>query len=489
MAEYQGTIRTQIDDTEFDGATLELLRQTLEKNKPQLIGQAAAEFLEAKARLDNLVGVIDKHLRELDSHWTAGDDAKTVKDQLRKLRKAASDISTTISDQPVDASNPPKNPHGVAPALIFHAKTLSAARGDVPDDPGSDISYGESALQFGIAGAAIGSFFGGVGAVPGAAIGAAVGLVAGGITRIFSDVPFLNLIGDSKEEQDRKKAAEAIKLLSQDTKLNNEVYPVELRTDIPQFTALSPNLPTTPFNGGKGVNANLPDGLNQPFDPTKGVGLDGLNQDGLRDPNEHQIPGMNIDDPTSNLPGDLDGIGDGIGDGDVGAGIGTGPDGTGGNGVNGPNGQNLNIPGLNDPNGVNGGPNGLKTPDGLNTPTTSLAGLPDPSTLSHPSSNPSTGLPNGTGIGNPYGGSGAGNGGFGTGGPGAGVNAAGLRGGMGNGAGMLPMTSLAGAGRGAGGGDRDEKERTTYLLEDEDYFMSDVSTTIHLINGERKGKA
>ncbi|MEV1168952.1 hypothetical protein [Nonomuraea sp. NPDC049784] len=461
MAEYQAAIRGHIGSIEFEGATLDLLRDTLAKNNPQLIGQAAGEFLEAKVRLDHLVEVVDKHLRELDKHWTGGEDAKTVKTQLRKLRDAAADISTAISDQPVDPKNPPKNPHGVAPALIVHARTLAVAKGDVPDNPGSDIDFGEAAVTGGIAGAAIGSFFGGVGAVPGVVIGAGVGLLVGGITRFISDIPFVNLWGDSKEEKDRKKAAEAIKLLSQDTKLNNEVFPPQLRTDIPQFTTLSPKIPTDPFSGKNGINSNIPDGLNQPYDPTRD--LNDLNQDGLQDPSQHQIPGLDTTgNPVSTFPNGTDGIG--------GTGIGNGQNGTGADG------QGGNIPGLNDPSATNANLN----PNGSNTggPRTSLAGINDPSL-----STPSTSLPT-TGIGSPYGGSGVGGSGFGA-GAGNGVNAASLRG-LGNGS-MFPAVPLSG-GRG-GGEEEKENERTTFLLEDEDLFRSDVTTTNHLINGDSKGKA
>ncbi|MFF4619817.1 hypothetical protein [Nonomuraea jabiensis] len=472
MAEYQAPIRGEIGSLEFEGATLDLLRDTLAKNKPQLIGQAAAEFLEAKVRLDNLVDVIDRHLRELDKHWTAGEDAKIVKKQLRRLREAAADISTTISDQPVDSKNPPKNPHGVAPALIVHARTLSAAKGDVPDNPGSDIDFGEAAVTGGVAGAAIGSFFGGVGAVPGVVIGAGVGVLVGGITRFISDLPFANLWGDSKEEKDRKKAAEAIKLLSQDTKLNNDVFPAQLRTDIPQFMALSPNVPTDPFGGRNGIGGNIPAGLNQAFDPT--AGFDGLNQDGMQDPGRHQIPGIDTtNNPTSTFPDGTVGT--------VGTGIGNGQDGIGGNGQNGAG----NVPGLTDPSSaLNANANANLNPNGSqgsNTgrPTTSLAGIPDPSV-----SGPSTNLPT-TGIGSPYGGSGTGGSGFGA-GAGNGVSAAALRG-LGGGSSMVPAVAPSG-GRG-GGQERQEIERTTYLLEDEDLFRSDVTTTNHLIKGDSKGMA
>ncbi|MEW1839381.1 hypothetical protein AB0392_15635 [Nonomuraea angiospora] len=477
MAEYQAAIRGQIGSLEFEGATLDLLRDTLAKNKPQLIGQAAAEFLEAKVRLDNLVDVIDKHLRELDKHWTAGEDAKTVKKQLRRLREAAADISTTISDQPVDSKNPPKNPHGVAPALIVHARTLSAAKGDVPDNPGSDIDFGEAAVTGGVAGAAIGSFFGGVGAVPGVVIGAGVGVLVGGITRFISDLPFANLWGDSKEEKDRKKAAEAIKLLSQDTKLNNDVFPAELRTDIPQFTALAPNLPTGPFSGKTGIGGNIPAGLNQAYDPT--ADLNGLNQDGLQDPSRHQIPGIDTNNPTSTFP-------DGSTVGTVGTGIGNGQNGNGGNGQNGAG----NVPGLTGPSNapnantnVNPNLNGSQSPNAGN-PTTTLAGMPDPSL-----SGPSTSLPT-TGIGSPHsgyttGGSSFGGGGGSASGAGNSVSAAALRG-LG---GSSPMVSAVPPSGGRGAQERGEMERTTYLLEDEDLFRSDVTTTNQTINGDSKGKA
>ncbi|MEV6031674.1 hypothetical protein AB0L65_11030 [Nonomuraea sp. NPDC052116] len=466
MVEYRAPIRDEIGSIEFEGITLDLLRDTLAKNNPQLMNQAAVELLEGKVRLDNLVDVVDKHLRELNDRWTSGEDAKTVKAQLRKLREAAADVSTTVSDQPVDAKNPPKNPHGVAPALLVHAKTLSVAKGDVPDNPGSDIDFGEAAVTGAAIGGAIGVFCGGVGSVPGVVIGAGVGVLVGGITRFISDLPFANLWGDTKEEKDRKKAAEAIKLLSQDTKLNNDVFPPELRTEIPQFAALTPQFPTDPFGGKKVIGGNIPAGLNQPYDPTSG--FDRLNQDGMQDPSLHQIPGMDtITTPTSTFPNGTDGMGD--------TGIGNGQNGIGTNGQNSGNNPGLIDPSAANPN-ANANLNGFHGPN-TGRPTTSLAGMPDPSL-----SNPSTSLPT-TGIGSPYGGSGAGGGAFGA---GNGANAAGLRG-LGGGSSMVPAVPLSG---GQGGGqDRQERERTTFLLEDEDLFRSDVTTTNHLIKGDAKGKA
>ncbi|GAA3130198.1 hypothetical protein [Nonomuraea salmonea] len=115
MAEQQQPIRTQIDQTEFDGATTQMVRETLTANKPELLRTAAGELMTAKKRLDNLVEVLDKHLRALDARWTQGDDAKIVKKALRKLRDSAADVSTTISAQPADAKQCPTNPSGVAP--------------------------------------------------------------------------------------------------------------------------------------------------------------------------------------------------------------------------------------------------------------------------------------------------------------------------------------------------------------------------------------
>jgi hypothetical protein len=481
MAEYEQPIRTQIDGDEFDGATLDMLRETLSKNKPELLRNAASELLTAKQRLDNLVAVIDKHLRELDLHWTAGDDAKTVKSSLRRLRDAAADVSTTITDQPVNAEQCPKNPSGVAPALLLQAHTLAAFSGDkLPESPDRDVSILEGAFQGGMVGTAGGAM---IGAVPGAVIGAVVGTIAGGVTAIFTDGPMQNLFGDSKEEQDRKKAKEHIRLLTDATKLNNNVFPANLRTEIPQFGGLPPNVPTIPVNNGNGLPNGLPTGPGQPYLPAStGPGNLGYpNQDGLQDPSQHQIPGLGDPNlpgglPDGTFPGSNTGTGPGTGPGTNLDGIGTGP----GTGTNG-----LNTPGVTTP--------GATTPAAPNTsvdrPNTSLAGFPDPTALNAPGT---TGLPNATtGIGSPYAGPNAGTGNLGVPGPAnAAANAANaanaVRGMGGSGSSMVPMIPHGGSG---GGQEQQERTRSTWLLEDEEYFRSDEATTNPYIRGESKGKA
>lgn len=475
MAENQAPIRTEIASTDSDGVlTLDQLRETLAKNKPELLREAASELLIAKQRLDNLVGVIDRHLRALDEHWTAGEDAKAVKTQLRRLRDAAAQVSTTISEQSADDERCPVNPSGVAPALARQADTLEVFRGDnLPESPDRDISLQEGAFQGavagGLAGAGIGAFVGGVGAVPGAVIGSMAGTVVGGVTSIFSDGPFQNMFGDSTEEQDMKRAAEHIKRLSEATRANNQVFPSALRTDIPEFDALNPNLPVTPFNQGTLPTGSLPAGLSQPIDPTGGLPDDlyARNQDGLQDPSRHRIPGLDDTGVGVAFPGGTDGTGTNGADLPGGA----------------PNPNGAAVPGLKTPGALNG-----TLPDtGAGSPTTSLAGLPDPSLTGqppgYPSGNPSSvstgsGSPT-TGIGSPYGGSGAGV----AAGGGAGGTAL-LRGPGGSGSSPF-MIPPGGAG---GAQERKEQERTTYLLEDEVYFMSEEPTTGPYISGEPKGR-
>ncbi|GGP17451.1 hypothetical protein LDL08_42880 [Nonomuraea glycinis] len=487
MGQNRAPIRTEIGSTEFDGVlSLEQLRETLAKNKPELLREAASEMLTAKQRLDHLVGVLDRHLRALDEHWTVGEDAKVVKTQLRRLRESADQVSTTISEQSVDDKQCLANPSGVAPALVRQAHTLATFRGEnLPESPDRDVSILEGATQGGMAGlgvgAGVGVFFGGVGAGPGAVIGAVVGTVAGGITAAFTDGPFMNTFGDSKEEQDRNLATEHIKLLSEATKANNQVFPAELRTDIPEFEVLDPNLPIMPVSHGTLPSGGLPAGLSQPFGPLGGLpdGLYTPGQDGLQDPSRHRIPGFDDTGLNVTFPGDTDGT-DGIG-----------TDGSGKNGVDPPAGvPNPNgaaVPGVRTPDA----PTGTLPDTSVGGPTTSLAGLPDSTLAGHPTGYPSgnpSGNPSGgptgtgspsTGLGSPYGGSGAGAA------VGGGASAALLRGSGGNGS--SPMMIPPGGANGAQ--EQKEQGRSTYLLEDEDYFTSEVPTTGPYISGESRGRA
>lgn len=493
MAEQQSPIRAQIDQTEFDGATTQMVRDALTANKPDLIREAAGEMITAKRRLDDLVEVIDHHLRVLNERWTVGKDAKTVKKALRKLRDAAADVSTTISDQPVNAQQCPAHPKGVAPALLLQAHTLAAYSGkNLPQTPDRDVDFLEAAFQGGMTGAgvgaAVGALAGGFGAGPGAVVGAIFGTVAGGVTSFFTDGPFVNIVGESKEEKDRKLAKEHLRLLSEATAANNQVFPAELRTDIPIFDGLPTPLPDLPY-----------DVSNVRFGDHKrtGPGMDGFEapgQDGLFDPSRHRIPGSyGIGDPGNGQDGtglDRTGLRDvnvSDGSGLDGTGLdGTGADGTGqnGTGLDGTNALNgVNVP---DTSGLDG-TTGLPDP-----PSTSLAGLPDPSQLgAYPNPNLG-GTPTTNGIGSGYvtgpgtGGGGGYGGAFGgVGAPGGAAATAGMRG-LGGGMPMMPFLP-------AGGQKREERknemERAAYVWDDEDYFTSDVPTTEAHITGESKGRA
>ncbi|MET8861476.1 hypothetical protein ABZW11_00835 [Nonomuraea sp. NPDC004580] len=496
MAEQQQPIRTQIDQTEVDGATTQLVRDTLTANKPELLRAAAGELMTAKKRLDNLVEVLDRHLRALDARWTEGEDAKIVKKALRKLRDSAADVSTTISAQPADAKQCPTNPSGVAPALLLQAHTLAAYSGSkLPETPDRDVSFLEAAFQGGTTGAGVGAiggaFFGGVGAGPGAVIGAVFGTVAGGVTSLFTDGPFANLVGESKEEKDRKLAKEHLRLLSQATAANNQVFPAQLRTDIPLFGLGPGDMPRTPYGGDPNIR-------NASFNP-KNTDLGEFappNQDGLYDPSQHQIPGLGGvgglgggQNGTGQNGTGLDGFGsdgigsDGIGSDGAGPG-GTGLDGTGqdGAGLDATNGANL-------PNGTGVDGADLKAPG---TPSgTTLAGLPDPSQLGGlPNPNTAVNPPASTGIGTGYAGGpgGGGAGGYGAvggalGGP---AGAAAMRGLGGGGLPMVPMIPPSGQKQEE---EKNEMGRSAYVWDEEDYFTSDVPTIDANINGGTKGRA
>jgi hypothetical protein len=474
MAENQTYIRQHVDDSEFDGSTLDMVRETLGKNKPQLLQSAAGEFMTAKERLDHLIGVLDKHLAELDKHWTGSDDSRVVKAQLRRLRESAHSVSTVINDRPPGTQQHPAKASGVAPALEQQGLTLAASRSDVPDTPDRDVSILEGAMQgaeggggvgAGV-GAGVGFFAAGVGAIPGAAAGAVIGgltgAVAGGVTAVFTDGPFANLFGDSKEEQDRKRAKEHIKKLSEATKANNDAFPASLRTDIPEFDMAPVDLPDTPFSRQGPTASGLPAGIHPPYDPSalsgpklNGFGYPDVNTDGF---NGDQIPGYDGTTPTGTLP-------DGSGIGNAGTGL---------------NGTDLNNPDLNNPDSphLNGadladGSRTAQTGTGGNAPTTALAGAPDPTAANHAN----TAFATNAG----YNGAGSGMSGAGGTGAGGGAGGAGIRGLGGNGMFGAPH------GGGAGGGeDTQERERTTWLLEDEDVFSSDESTTSAFIRVETK---
>ncbi|MFI6293147.1 WXG100 family type VII secretion target [Nonomuraea sp. NPDC050790] len=481
MAVNDSPIKYPIDDTEFDGATLDMLRDTLSKNNPELLKHAAAELSSAKKRLDNLIDVIDRNLVALDKSWTEGEDAKTVKAQLRRLKESAESISKAI------ATEAGGQPHGVAPALVSQALVLTAMSGkSVPKDPGSDISFLEAAFEGGAAGTAVGAgvgfFAGGVGAVPGAVIGAVTGTIVGGITSLFSDTPFANLFGESKEEKERKLAKQHIDKLSEITKINNELFPVSLRTDTPEFS-IGPTVPDlTPTNAKLPNGGGLPGGPSLGIDPDKLNGIDpNLNGD-LNAGKPGELPGHNPFDPASKLPGDGNLSGSGLPgangfdpNGSYGSGIGSGTgSGTGdGNGTGGktPDGK---IPGAPDLD-----PGALTAPS---TPETTLAAYnPELSAYNNTNGNPSTTYGNANvGTNGPGAGAGAG---AGAGGAAGAVGAARAYGSAGS---MVPAMPMSAAGN---KDEQEERERTTWLYEDDDLFSSEERTTIPLINDKSKGRA
>ncbi|MFE0147263.1 WXG100 family type VII secretion target [Nonomuraea sp. NPDC059007] len=469
MPEQEGTIKYQITSTEFDGATLDMLRETLKNNKPELVKLAAAELSSAKKRLDNLVAVLDKHLAALETSWPAGDDATMVKDQLRRLKGSAENVSKAIAYESGGKA------FGVAPALVSQATLLAAMGGkSVPKDPGSDISFLEAAYEGGTAGtvvgAGVGFFVGGVGTVPGAVIGAISGSIIGGITSLFSDTPFANLFGESKEEKERKLAKEHIQKLSELTKINNDLFPDTLRTNTPDwnFTFKDPAL--SPYNGSMPNAGGLPTGTNVAFDPDALKGFDpSLNGD-LNAGKPGQIPGFDAFDPSSKLPGGANLNGTGM--------DGSGLDGSGmnGDGMNGDGNLNGGAPNGNLPGTPGFDPNALSAPNGKGGPETTLAGYnPELSTFN--SGNPATTYGNnGVGAGGPSGGMSNGN-------ANGAMGAVRAYGGAGSMTPMMPMTSAGNK------SEEEERERSTWLLEDDDVFTSDQKTTNPLINGKSKGKA
>ncbi|GAA0846689.1 hypothetical protein ACFQVD_40020 [Streptosporangium amethystogenes subsp. fukuiense] len=463
MVVRETPIKTEISTSEAV-ITLDLLKDAFDKVKPELIQSAAGEFRSVMANLKTLIACLDRHLDSFDKKWTAGEDAKMVKAQLRRLRESAQSVVDAIVTPNPPGKTGPFPPKGIAPALEMYSSTLKAFRGDQPDSVDRDVSFLEGAAQGGTIGLTGGAIFGGV---PGAVIGGVSGAVVGGVTTLFTDGPFQNLFGDSKEEQELKAAKKYLKKLTAATAQNNEAFPDSVRTDTPEFSMPNPYLPpgalpvgTYPPGGGAG---QVPGGV-PAYDLTAGndftvpgSGLDGLNGDGFG------VPGVNA--PVWN---------------------GSGANGPGWN-VPGLNGTDLNGTGLNG-TGVNGGyPDGSGTngtgKDGGSSGDpgndTRLAGynshVPD---FAGQQSSPGSGSGYSASVGG-----GVGYGGIGAGGDfrGAGTARA-LSAGTGS---MMPLVPHSGAGR----EDDEERERSTWLLEDEDLFMSDRPVTSPFINGAPKGKA
>ncbi|MEV4294874.1 WXG100 family type VII secretion target [Microbispora rosea] len=479
MAERKMPIRAAFDASDPGVVMLDTLRTALGKTDPELIRAASGEFKGVHDKLKSVVDTLDRHLDALDKHWTTGDDAKQVKEQLHRLRTSTVAVMNAIVETslPGGRSGPPSTPRGVVPALDVYASSLNQFRGEnVPKPTESDIDWYDAALEAGAAGAAggaiAGSPFAGVGAIPGAVIGGVGGLIVGGIVggigSIFGDGPFLNLFGESKEEKDMKAAEEHLKKLTQATQAANDLFPASLDTDVPKFDMTPPTFNPITGPGGPLPNANVSTGVDGPGNLGSlgdlGTGLPG---DGLGfDPAAYGgYPPYGPGDGSGSAPGGGQ-YGNGLdGGGSNGTGL-NGLDGSGlnGNGVNGNgvNGAGLDGSGL-DGGGTGNGPNGAGQGTSLAAHTPRLDAPPGGS-----GGGPGTGY--GTGFGaNGYGGYGAGAGG-GAGGV-TGVNAAGLR--PSAGGSMLPVAPHS-AGR---GDEREERERTTWLLEDEDFFMSDQPTT------------
>ncbi|MEU6425894.1 hypothetical protein ABZ860_08320 [Microbispora sp. NPDC046973] len=476
MAERKMPIRAAFDASDPGVVMLDTLRDALGKTDPELIRAASGEFKGVHDKLKSVVDTLDKHLDALDKHWTTGDDAKQVKEQLRRLRTSTVAAMNAIVETslPGGRAGPPSTPRGVVPALDVYASSLNQFRGEnVPKPTKSDIDWYDAALEAGAVGAAggaiAGSPFAGVGAIPGAVIGGVGGFIVGGIGgaigSIFGDGPFLNLFGESKEEKDMKAAEEHLKKLTQATQAANDMFPASLETDVPKFDMTPPTFDPVTGPGGRLPNGNVPTGVTGPGnlgslgDLGTGTSGNGLGDGGF--------PGWNGGYPPY-----------GLGDGSNGNGLdGGGPNGTGPNGLdgsglnaNGLNGTGLNGNGLNGA-GLDGSGNGNGS-NGTGQGTSLAAHTPRLDAPGGFGGGPGTG--NGTGFGpNGYGGYGAGAGGGAGAGAGGvtGVNAAGLR--PSAGGSMLPVAPH-GAGRGE---EREERERTTWLLEDEDFFMSDQPTT------------
>ncbi|WP_432930051.1 WXG100 family type VII secretion target [Microbispora sp. CA-135349] len=472
MAERKMPIRAAIDASDPGVVTLDALRTALDKTDPELIRAASGEFKSVHDKLKSVIETLDRHLDALDKHWTTGEDAKQVKEQLRRLRASTAAVMTAIVDTSLPAGQMgPPSPRGVVPALDVYASSLNQFKGEnVPKPTKSDVDWYDAAVEAGAVGAAggavAGSPFAGVGAIPGAVIGGVGGFIVGGIGgaigSVFGDGPFFNLFGESKEEKDMKAAEEHLKKLTQATLAANALFPDALDTDVPRFDTTPPAYTPVTGPGATLPNPALPTDVRGWRNPAS-LGDLGTGSNGPGGPGDDGFPGWNgAGDPYG--PG-VPGIGTGTGgtgadggpNGGLGGGLGGGS--YGGAGIPGLDGTGTTGAGVNGP-GANGtGANGTQ-PDGTGLGTSLSAHTPQP---------PHTGGPAG-GSGAGYGGYGAGGGAGGVGGMGGtGATAAAPRAGNG----MVPM---APHGTG-GGGERQERERTTWLLEDEDFFVSDQQTT------------
>ncbi|MDP9865453.1 MULTISPECIES: WXG100 family type VII secretion target [Streptosporangium] len=511
MAAKELPIKQKIDTSEFDGVTLDTLKSALGNAKPELIESAAGEFRTAMANLKTLIESLDRHLKAFDEHWTAGEDAKVVKAQLRRIRESAQNVVDTVVVPNPPGKMGPFAPQGIAPAMEMYSTTLRAFRGDhIPDKADKDVSFLEGAFQGGMAGAGagagVGFFVGGVGAVPGAVIGAVGGTVIGGVTSLFTDGPFQNMFGDSKTEQDLKAAKEHLKKLTAATAQVNEAFPVSVKTDIPEFTPPDPTIPPVPPTGDKyGPNGtgSYPPGGGQPYVPAftmnglppgsgpggldggpgvpggdlPGGGLPGGGLPGWNGPDGNG-PGQNgpgWDDPTGNGPGQNGPGWNGPGaDGGYPGGPGTG--GTGGNGTHpgGDPGQDTKLAGYNAQLNDLAGQQGQLGDAGRQN---LLGGTGQQGSSGNGSANTVTGVgsfpPGGTG------GHGAG---------GAGADARGMSGARALGAGTGSTVPVVPHGASKADEDSEERSRSTWMLEDEDLFMSDKPVTSPFINGASKGK-
>ncbi|SNS79461.1 hypothetical protein SAMN05216276_101675 [Streptosporangium subroseum] len=525
MAAKEMPIREKIEPGESGDITLDMLKSALADTKPELIENAAGEFRSAMTNLKSLIDCLDRHLDSFDKNWTAGEDAKMVKTQFRRLRESAQSVVDAIVGPNPPGMMGPYVPTGVAPALEMYSSTLKEFRGDnVPQSADRDISFLEGAYEGGtvgaIGGAGVGVFAGGVGAVPGAVIGAVGGTIVGGVTTLFTDGPFQNMFGDSKAEQDLKAAKEHLRKLTQATASVNEAFPHSVKTDIPEFTPLGftpPNAGAPPGSayrpGGPGpyppagVQSYAPAsggndfttpgfGLNGDGPGGPGGGTPGVNGPGWNpsDPNGPGANGPGANEPGWNEPGangpDANGPGS------------DGPGANGGTGVGGADGTG---------SGTNGGTGVGAYPSGDPGRDTKLADY-TPQTpglaaqQNHPGNSGQQGYP-GSGSGNSATGIGAptpgGAVGYGAGG-GGGATSGGSAGGAGSGSGAdsrgmgsaralsastgSAMPLIPPGGTGTSEGD-EERERSTWLLEDEDLFMSDRPVTSPLIDGAPKGKA
>ncbi|SDQ42816.1 WXG100 family type VII secretion target [Thermostaphylospora chromogena] len=476
MATRQHEIRQPID-TSFGGfGNLETLAEALKDTNPQLLRNAAAEFDSVREKLKNLYDTLERELPNLERDWSQGGDATQVREQLTKLKTSTYEVMEAIKPPELPPNVPVYRPGGISAALRSYAMVLEYARGDnVPDAVTDDTSALESGAQGAAVGAAagafIGSFFAGVGAVPGSVIGGLIGGVVGGVGAILGDIG-INLWGESKEEANLRMAQEHLQNMTNAAAVANDNFPLSYTTDIPMFDINPPTFDPTLPPGGRMPDVSPLNNINMPFKP---VGLDdrgGLDADGLDGLNPNGIGDLNGLNPDGLNPDGLNP--DGLNPDGLGTGLGT--DGLGG----------LDPNGLGDLNGP--GTDGLPATtlpviDGNGPGTgnldTSLAAF-NPNGLNGLNNNYGTVL-GGNGLHGPnglYGPNGGGSNGIGLGAAGAGLGA----GARGLGAGMngtMPMAPLAG--RGGRKGEEEERERTTWLLEDDEVFTSDEPVTSHRI--------